>query len=161
MDRILEILFSFRGRINRITWLVFFLAVGGAEAALGNLLGGVLGAAAPVAGVGRIEAYFGERAEFVAGLVFLWPSLAIDVKRWHDIGRSGWLTLIAYGPAFAMYLVEELKRAGTLPATPLPDPLLSLMGLAILVYIILLGGRKGSAGSNRFGGHPGPGLMGE
>ncbi len=91
----------------------------------------------------------------------MWPSLAIDVKRWHDIGRTGWLTLIAYGPAFGMFLVEELKRAGAIPATPLPAPLLSLMGLVFLVYMILLGARRGAAGDNRFGERPGPGLTGK
>ncbi len=158
MDRILEILFSFHGRINRITWLVFFLALAAAEFAVSALLDEMLGEAAPVAGIGELEAYFSDRAGLVAGLVFLWPSLAIDVKRWHDMGKSGWLTLVAYGPALAVYLVEELKRAGAFPPAPLPDPLLSTMGLVLLVYMILLGARKGAAGANRHGGRPGPGL---
>ena len=82
----------------------------------------MLGMQAPAAGGNSLEAYFDDRAAFVAGLIFLWPSVAVDVKRWHDIGRSGWFTLIVYAPVFAMYLLEELKHAGVIPATPLPGP---------------------------------------
>jgi uncharacterized membrane protein YhaH (DUF805 family) len=151
MERILHDLFAFSGRINRITWLVFFLALAAAESFSGTLLRDMLGMQAPAAGGASLEDYFNDRAGFVAGLIFLWPSLAVDVKRWHDIGKSGWLTLIAYGPVLTMYLLEELKNAGLIPATPLPGPLLAMMGLAFLVYIILLGARKGSAAANRFG----------
>ncbi len=109
------------------------------------------GMPAAEAGSNSLEAFFDDRAGLAAGLIFLWPSLAVDVKRWHDIGKSGWLTVIAYGPAFALYLLEELKNAGIVPDTPVPGPLLSLMGLIFLVYIILLGARKGAAATNRFG----------
>jgi uncharacterized membrane protein YhaH (DUF805 family) len=158
MDRLLENLFAFKGRINRITWFVFFLTLAAMESVAGTLLEGMLGATAPVAGSNPLEAYFSGRAEFAAALIFLWPSLAIDVKRWHDIGRSGWLTLIAYGPAFALFLAEQLKQAGAISGTPLPEPLLATMALVFLVYLILLGGRKGSAAANRFGERSGPGL---
>lgn len=151
MERILHNLFAFSGRIDRITWLVFFLMLAAAESFLGALLRDMLDMPAPPAGGISLEDYFNDRAGFVAGLIFLWPSLAIDVKRWHDIGKSGWLTLIVYGPVFAMYLLQELKNAGLIPATPLPGPLLSIMGLAFLVYIILLGAGKGSSAANRFG----------
>ena len=151
MERILHVLLAFSGRINRITWLVFFLALAAAESFSGTLLRDMLAMQAPAAGGTSLEDYFNDRAGFVAGMIFLWPSLAVDVKRWHDIGKSGWLTLIVYGPVFAMYLLEELKNAGLIPATPVPGPLLSMMGLAFLVYIILLGARKGSAAANRFG----------
>jgi uncharacterized membrane protein YhaH (DUF805 family) len=151
MERILHVLLAFSGRIDRITWLVFFLALAAAESFSGTLLRDMLGMQAPAAGGTSLEDYFNDRAGFVAGMIFLWPSLAVDVKRWHDIGKSGWLTLIVYGPVFAMYLLEELKNAGLIPATPVPGPLLSMMVLAFLVYIILLGARKGSAAANRFG----------
>ena len=151
MERILHGLFAFSGRIGRITWLLFFLALAAAESLSGTLLRDMLGMQAPAGGGTSLEDYFNDRAGFVAGLIFLWPSLAVDVKRWHDIGKSGWLTLIVYGPVFAMYLLEELKNAGFIPATPLTAPLFAMMGLAFLVYIILLGAGKGSAAANRFG----------
>jgi uncharacterized membrane protein YhaH (DUF805 family) len=151
MERILYTLFAFSGRIDRITWVLFFLALTAAESFAGTALRGMLGVKIVEVGGNPLEAFFDGRAELVAGLIFLWPSLAIDVKRWHDIGTSGWLTVIAYGPVAAMYLLAELKGAGIVPATPLPGPLFAMMGLAFLVYIILLGARKGSAAANRFG----------
>jgi uncharacterized membrane protein YhaH (DUF805 family) len=160
MDRILDNLLAFNGRINRVTWLVFFLALAAAESGAASLLTGMLGGNAPVAGSSPLEAYFADRAWFAAGLIFLWPSLAIDVKRWHDIGRSGWFTLIAYAPSFAMFLVEELKRAEAIPAAPLPRALLSAMAFVFLIYIMLLGARKGRPAANRFGEAPGAGLGG-
>lgn len=160
MDRILHNLLGFSGRINRVSWLVYFLALAAAESAAANLLASVLGDNVPVAGSNPLEAYFADRAGFAAALIFLWPSLAIDVKRWHDIGGSGWLTLIAYSPAFAMFLVEELKRAGAIPPTPVPSALFSAMAFVFLIYIMLLGARKGRAAANRFGETPAPGLSG-
>ena len=66
---------------------------------MGGLLDEMSGMPAPAAG-GPLEVYFSDRAGLMAGLIFLWPALAVDVKRWHDIGRSGWFTLIFYGPAW-------------------------------------------------------------
>ena len=34
----------------------------------------------------------------LAALVFMWPTLAVYVKRWHDRNRSGWWTLLSFIP---------------------------------------------------------------
>ena len=34
----------------------------------------------------------------IAGLIFLWPALAIQTKRWHDRNKSGWWCLIMLIP---------------------------------------------------------------
>ena len=62
----------------------------------------------------------------ILGLVFLWPSLAIYTKRWHDRGKSGWWTLIILipliGPIWA--LVELGFLRGTEGSNQYgPDPL--------------------------------------
>ncbi|MGO9487004.1 MAG: DUF805 domain-containing protein [Rhodomicrobium sp.] len=151
MERISYVLFAFDGRINRIAWLICFAALAIAESVLGAFLREMYGIQAPAGTGSAAEVYFGDPAAFLAGLIFLWPSLAVDVKRWHDIGRSGWLTLIAYGPVLAVYLVEKLKAADAIADTPLPPTLISLIGLVFLVYIILLAARRGSPSANRFG----------
>jgi uncharacterized membrane protein YhaH (DUF805 family) len=38
-------------------------------------------------------------AMMVAGLLFLWPALAIQAKRWHDVDKSAWWILINLVPA--------------------------------------------------------------
>lgn len=93
------ILFSFDGRIpRRVYWgatigsTVVFYGIIFAAAFLGGTLGdsGMSSGAAPA-----------EAASAFVGLVLLvlfipmiWISLAIQVKRWHDRGKSGWWVLI-------------------------------------------------------------------
>ena len=61
----------------------------------------------------------------IIGLVFLWPSLAVAVKRYHDRDKSGWWTLIVFIPL-----------------------------IGIIWYIIELGFLRGTPGPNRFGPDP-------
>jgi uncharacterized membrane protein YhaH (DUF805 family) len=150
MEWISWVLFRFDGRISRITWLYFFAGLATAEALTGMLLREMAGMPAAAA-AGSPEEFWGDRAALVAELMFLWPSLAADVKRWHDLGKSGWLTLAAYGPVACMYMLEGLKDAGVIPFAPLPGPAVSTLGLIFLVYFVLLAAGKGAHGANRFG----------
>jgi uncharacterized membrane protein YhaH (DUF805 family) len=77
-----QILFSFKGRITRITYwvmlIVFFVS---------TFLFGMLG-----------DMIYGSRGwnHYVVWLWFLpwiWIGPAVLVKRWHDIGHSGWMIL--------------------------------------------------------------------
>ncbi len=61
----------------------------------------------------------------LTALIFLWPSLAIYAKRWHDRDKSAWWTLIAFIP-----IVGQIWA------------------------IIELGFFRGSKGPNRFGIDP-------
>jgi uncharacterized membrane protein YhaH (DUF805 family) len=152
MDRISYILFDLNGRINRTTWLAFFAALAVAESVAGLLLRRMFDIPAPLESGGGFSpwAYFDDEATLFAGLMFLWPSVAVDVKRWHDMGRSGWLTAIVYGPILAVYALGASGAGGTLSA-PVASGLLSLIGLVFLTYLIVLAARKGSPASNRFG----------
>ncbi len=55
----------------------------------------------------------------LVGLAFIYPSLAIAAKRWHDRDKSGWWSLILLIPAVGAiwYLVE----CGCLRGTPGPN----------------------------------------
>ena len=75
-------LFSFNGRINRkpfwlfqLGWILAFGAIGG----IANVLGGESGAS---------------MIFLIPILVLIWSSLAVQVKRWHDLDRSGLWVLI-------------------------------------------------------------------
>ena len=35
---------------------------------------------------------------YIVALAFIWPGLAVQVKRWHDRGKSGWWVLIMFVP---------------------------------------------------------------
>ena len=55
----------------------------------------------------------------IVGLLFLYPSLAVYTKRWHDHNKSGWWTLILFVPAIGpIWMLVEL---GFLPGTIGPN----------------------------------------
>jgi uncharacterized membrane protein YhaH (DUF805 family) len=87
---VLQILFSFEGRIPRkVYWLGLLSMVVGffALVIMLGLLGRFLGGA-DVVGVLLVPAY---------GL-FLWAHLALRIKRWHDLDKSGFWVFIALVP---------------------------------------------------------------
>ena len=109
------ILFSFQGRIpRRVFW------------------GASLGAAFVFYGVFfALMAVFGEEsivpglAMLVLYIPFIWASLAIQVKRWHDVDKSGWWIFIGLipciGPIWAF--IEAGCMRGTLGNNSYgPDP---------------------------------------
>ena len=108
-------IWSFQGRIPRsrfwaiaLSLWVFFLAAG------------IL--------VEIFDKYGIEVAGLLVGSAFfaasLWISLATQVKRWHDLNRSGWMVLLN----------------------------LTVIGLPVI--LVFLGCVRGTAGPNRFGAEP-------
>ena len=91
-------LFSFEGRIT-----------------LAQLWGYALGyLIAPVCLITLLS----ERLVAAYGLVMLYPTLAIAVKRCHDRGRSGWFTLVAIIPIVDLWYAVEIAF---LPGTKGPN----------------------------------------
>jgi len=89
------LLFSFDGRVGRgaywglvVVSLVLFGVLGGAS--IMSMLSGT----DPAAASGGMS-----MAIMVASLLFLWPALAIQAKRWHDVDKSAWWILINLVPA--------------------------------------------------------------
>lgn len=56
---------------------------------------------------------------YIIGLLFLWPSLAIYAKRWHDRDKSGWWSLILLVPIIGFFWV--LIECGFLRGTEGPN----------------------------------------
>ena len=71
-----EMLFSFEGRINRKPFWMFMLVV-----AMGRLITSLIDLAITGQDTGAVSIIF--------MLIIFWPSLAINVKRWHDRDKSG------------------------------------------------------------------------
>lgn len=80
-----HLLFSFDGRINRGKWWV-----GGFTIWLLMVSFGLLTIA--------FESSVLTTIMLVLILGLLWPYLAVQIKRWHDRGKSGWWVLIALIP---------------------------------------------------------------
>jgi len=108
-----DLLFKFDGRINRgkywlgvviigvVVWILTFIA------ALAN-------------------STFLWIVVSIVMLVAIWPSFAIQIKRWHDRDKSGWWVLINLVPLIGG--IWALVENGFLPGTPGtnqygPDPL--------------------------------------
>lgn len=96
------LLFSFKGRINRQPYWLFTLCT------VALILIGSLLLSIDITKRGGMKS-------LVLGLFFLWPSLSVQAKRWHDRNKSAWWLLInivpIVGPIWA--LIEN----GCLPGT--------------------------------------------
>lgn len=114
-----QILFSFTGRIGRGTFWAAWLGMMAVSLVAGLVIGAVTSSA-------------GQETGLVLYLLFLIPSvyagLSIQIKRWHDIGVSGWVLILAIIP-FANLLY-------------------------MLVAFVCLGCIKGTAGPNKYGADP-------
>ncbi len=94
---------SFEGRSGRAEYWWFFLG----QVLIGALLS-VLGELAAV-----FDALF-----FLVLLASLVPSIAVNARRLHDIGQSGWLQLIALFPILGGLALLVLNA---LPSQPRPN----------------------------------------
>ena len=82
----------------------------------------------------------------VVGLALLVPTLAITVRRLHDVGKSGWLVLIPIVPAFLTLSLFYLSwLLGVVFA------LATVLCSAYLIYLYVL---PGMVGPNQFGPDP-------
>ena len=98
----IDMLFSFEGRINRRHFWIFILAA---------IAGSLLAALIDLASTGQDTGL----AYIVFLLIVLWPSLAIQVKRWHDRDKSGWWVLINMIPIIGP--IWAIMENGFLPGT--------------------------------------------
>ena len=148
----LRMLFGFKGRINRLQYwgggvlmnvlFAVVLAVFGAPLLNAKSEGEVISA---VAGIGLLM--------FPMSILSLWSSLALTVKRLHDRGRTGWLSLLMFLPGLVMFVVGfGAALSGGVP----PDPMsmLPVMGLALAVgafFFVDLGLLPGKPEVNQYG----------
>jgi len=104
-DRIkgLWLLFSFKGRIGRKPYWIFSLMI-----FVSGLIFGIF--SEPVENLDEIST-----AQIMFMLWMIWPSMAVQAKRWHDLDKSGLWVLINFipfvGPIWALY--ENGFKPGT------------------------------------------------
>ncbi len=139
---------SFKGRIRRkhfwIGWAVLFV------------LGIVLS--------------FMPAISFIAGLILLVPHFAIGFKRFHDMGKPGWLVVIpwvlwygAFGlmvSAFGMQILTNPNAMSTMDPEVLLATggsafgLMAIAGLVSLVFWLWMGIGNSQPGANKYGPNP-------
>lgn len=151
--------FLFTMIIYLIVWFVILGAVGGLASSQTEPTAGILGA-------------FGAGAIFIVlfWLALLIPTIAVQVRRVHDLNRSGWWI----GGFYALYAVYMATTFGTVfAAAGAADPSqvnvgsmigTMILGLAFMIYAIALlvfFCLPGTKGPNRYGEDPYGSNLGE
>ncbi|QYF86028.1 DUF805 domain-containing protein [Brevundimonas sp. PAMC22021] len=143
------LMLSFEGRIRRSHfWMAWLILLGA------NVVAGWL----PLIGV-------------LISLALIWPNVAITVKRLHDMGRTGWLALVPFVVAVAMFIVGiiffglgAMMGGGSdgdfenpVAAFAMFGPALGAFAVAALIgfaFLLWIGLTDSQPGENRFGPNP-------
>lgn len=116
--RIVNLLFSTDGRIGRKAWwLGQLIAV-----VCATLFCVFLHFNIPHTLTWQMFSFHNLSIGMVIGVTFFWIHLALNIKRWHDLTRSGWWLILNYLPI-----------------------------IGSIISIVVLGFYKGDAGDNEYG----------
>ncbi len=149
-----HVMFSFKGRISRRTFWLAMLALAAIGLVLMLLLAKILGI--------TTEDFAQEppppkvlRLHLLLGLLTLWPSFAINVKRLHDRNRATHWLVLFFILNFTITLMQYYGLTGT-PQEPSDlFLLLSLTMLALALWLLVeLGFIRGTRGDNPHGPDP-------
>jgi uncharacterized membrane protein YhaH (DUF805 family) len=115
----LDFLFlSYSGRIGRLTYWVSTFVLGGLQlAAIWALLQASQGTIVELKNdpevLGREMVMHVLLPVLIVAALFLYPTYALTTKRWHDRGKSGWWSLIAFVPLIGgLWMFVELGFLG-------------------------------------------------
>jgi uncharacterized membrane protein YhaH (DUF805 family) len=143
--------FEFSGRSSRYEfWLfVLFMIIFSVVASFLDAL--IFGGAGE--GVGILSP--------LVSLVHLVPSVAVSVRRLHDIDRTGWWVLLAFVPLAVMVVLFAGSAAmmmsdsdAGMAGMGMSMALVGIVYLAVLVVLIVFYCTRGTPGANRFGPEP-------
>ncbi len=109
------LLFSFKGRVSRkVFWVYFALTVVIGIAMNIAVLGSATGAGLDPNNLPSIPVWY-----WLVQLPLLWITLAIYCKRWHDQDKSGWFSLLLLIPLLGILIV--LVMLGFIGGSPGPN----------------------------------------
>jgi uncharacterized membrane protein YhaH (DUF805 family) len=130
--------FTGRSRRKEYWWFVLLYIVAFVLASLVDLVAGLRGMIGP----------YGPLTALVL-LALVVPSVAVGVRRLHDIDRSGWWLLAAYVPLILSML---------LPLAGIVQPTLALILLLVacigFILLLVFSVMEGTRGPNRYGPDP-------
>jgi uncharacterized membrane protein YhaH (DUF805 family) len=136
-------LFSFDGRMRRSEYWITNFGLGIFKAVLGVVL---------AAATGQLGTKDGGWASGVIELLFLWPTLAVMVKRGHDRDRSIWLSIGVFLIGVVAVIVtsaSQLSDANTVAFAGLVVTV-GCIGFLLIDYGFI----DGTQGPNRYGPSP-------
>ena len=148
MSSLKFIYFTFQGRIDRRTWWMAFVLIHVGIAGFNYVLSKLMNDDAPfLDGTWpNLVRLLGDRSGWITAMVFLVPQIAINTKRFHDRGLSGWWWLVFLIP----FLVATGISISSLGGEDYPSPLAGwaqlICGITATWTLITLGflpSRKG------------------
>jgi uncharacterized membrane protein YhaH (DUF805 family) len=156
-----SLLFSFRGRINRKQYWMGTTLVGFISAIMQVMASAMrAGAMVDVKDPGAALASAASSSALALPLFVLvtWSSLAVQFKRFHDRGRTGWITMLPL--VLVVLLIVSILGdifSGTSIERVFSDalPYFGLLMLTSLAFFIDLGCLPGVEGTNKYGPPPG------
>lgn len=152
---LVSLLFSFRGRINRLQYWVGSLAVGVGSALLIFMLAVIAGVGVPMDKHAGLQG--GVAVILIIGIVGLvsgWCGLALQTKRFHDRGQPGWLSALPLLPAFGIVTaIAGGAASGQSPAQVFAavQPYVLALWAINFFFFINLGCLAGADGPNKYG----------
>lgn len=121
-----QVLFSAKGRVNRqklilvtlaySVFIMFLLVMSGIFGSMAMEEEGLSFSAFMSVVIGILT--------FVSYIPFVWSSIVLQIKRWHDLDKSGWFVLLGFVP---------------------------VVNLICMVFLLFI---KGTDGTNQFGPDP-------
>lgn len=142
---VLENYANFNGRARRSEYWYFILFNAIFSLAL-TLIDNLLGLQFGTADSGVLNTIY--------SLAVFIPSLAVSVRRLHDIGKSGWLLLIAYG---AIILLAVFLILGTFMYSFDSSALIMIFALLIIgvaIWLLIMFCTEGDDFTNKYGPDP-------
>jgi len=113
---------SFEGRARRLHFWLGLIILWVVEGVVVSVtLGGAMSASALMGNPGAVGNLMGGTG-LIGGLIclaLLWPSLALQVKRWHDRDKTGWMVLINFIPIIGF--LWTFIECGFVDGTPGPN----------------------------------------
>ena len=107
LEQIKSEIFTTDGRINRLRYIKYTFAIAISLAAISFILTLALGE----------NSTFGKIAEFIIYIPFAVGSIMLQIRRLHDLDKSGWLVLLQFIPGinvlFSLYLLFFKGTDGT------------------------------------------------
>lgn len=159
-EHVVSFLFSYRGRINRAQYWLGSLGVGVGGIVLFMLLAFLMPQREFDKTSGGLIAALTQMAIIVVPIwaLMAWCGLALQVKRFHDRGRSGLWTLLPLLPmSLLMVALVGGVMAGQQPMQLAASiqPYLLMLWVVNLGFFIDLGCLPGKQGPNKYGDPPG------
>lgn len=148
---VLNLLFGFNGRIDRQWWWLATLSIVAFRIAIGDFDMSNVNPAPVNASLASVMFHTNRTTLSFLDLLGLWTTFALDVKRWHDLNKSGFYALLSSAYAPLILISVGFQLGGPLGQPNVFDFLcVGATALGIL-SIFVLGFSPGTRGLNTYG----------